>query len=315
MAAPKATPERVVTPGQTALRSGRGMRLSGGFGVAVALHLLLCIGIIGFLRLRNPFVPPEPPNVGVLPYQAPGNDLGGQPVEEPADQPQDITIDEQPKQDNLDVQKAPEPSNTPQEATPDVVDNIKKTQEAIKQRTEEQINRSLDDVAAALRKKLAEAASKPAAGGADGDYADRPGPEAWGRWTIVFSVPAVDEYARILDFFHAEVGVSYDGSTMTYFSHFSQGRPTVRKASVAEERRMHWFPANSRVSPLDEALIRQAGHRVQGIVLQFYPVEVERTLAALEKERAAQSGIRPHKTIFGIRRSSAGYEFYVIRQF
>lgn len=139
----------------------------------------------------------------------------------------------------------------------------------------------------------------------------------WDRWQIEFSGSDLSTYAKQLDHFGIELGTAGGGvQTIDYASNFTAGTPKRRTANGKDEDRLYftWETGSLREADLD--LLKRAGVKPQGrIPMQFYPADTENLLAYVEQQ---YMGDRPlhsiRKTVFGIRPTSDGYEFYVMRQ-
>jgi hypothetical protein len=139
------------------------------------------------------------------------------------------------------------------------------------------------------------------------------------RWEIRFSASDLDEYKRQLDSFGIELGVAGGGvSTVDYVKDFTAVRPTTRLAQDPKrEKRIRFLYRDGPLKQADRDLAREAGVEVDGrIVFQFHTDEMYRTLLKLEFAQMRPRGIRISqvvRTVFGVRKSAQGYEFYVIR--
>lgn len=137
----------------------------------------------------------------------------------------------------------------------------------------------------------------------------------WERWEIRFTSSSLSEYRRQLDFFGIELAAFGGSSHVDYAYNLTQPRPSRRQLDdPRQERRVRFTWKHGTLREFDLQLLQAAGIPTDGrVVCQFYPPEMEEQLTALE----AQSGRPPdqwRKTVFGVRRTSAGYEFYVIEQ-
>jgi hypothetical protein len=154
-----------------------------------------------------------------------------------------------------------------------------------------------------------------------GDGADDIVPP-WERWEIRFATSGVTAYARQLDFFKIELGAAGGGSpNVEYASNLSAGSPSRRTGKPDEEDRLYMSYRNtdSRLASFDKQLMSKAGISTdRKLVLQFYSKELERQLMTVEASTPAARGRRPQeylKTIFGIRETGAGFEFFVVDQY
>lgn len=139
---------------------------------------------------------------------------------------------------------------------------------------------------------------------------------AWQRWQIHYPASDLDEYASILDAFGVELGVMGGGeSTMDYARNLSQSRPLTRLGSLQPDSRLHFVFARGELKAVDRALARKAGLSIDDrVVCQFFPDAVKQQLEILEREAV---GSRPlatvRRTVFGIRKTGNGREFFVER--
>lgn len=136
------------------------------------------------------------------------------------------------------------------------------------------------------------------------------------RWSIVHgSGESTEEYARKLDHFGIELAVALDFGQLLYVSQLAAARPAKRIGSGRQESRLYWAWRGAGRREADLALLRKAGVQVRrGIIVQFVPAGVEATLAALEKSYRDRDPEGISRTLFGIRKTSSGYEFYVMSQ-
>jgi hypothetical protein len=155
-----------------------------------------------------------------------------------------------------------------------------------------------------------------------------PGPEGEGddiiprgeRWEIRYNSNSVGAYAQQLDFFQIELAAVGGGEKQVdYANQLSQARPVARQGQGSEEKRLYMLWTGGNLKRFDQQLLRAAGVKTAGrIVVQFYPKEVENRLATMEMEYARRNGKTSVKqikqTVFGVRRLSAGFEYYVVSQ-
>lgn len=152
------------------------------------------------------------------------------------------------------------------------------------------------------------------------------GPGGWGsgegvpaaeRWLLRLSAADLGDYARQLDFFGIELGVAGGGDRqVTYISRLSSARPVVRRGEARDEHRLRFVHRQGELREADRQLAAKAGVPVEGrVVFQFFSDALYQQLLALE---AAHKGSRPlsdvRRTEFGVRKTSGGYEFFVLRQ-
>ena len=144
----------------------------------------------------------------------------------------------------------------------------------------------------------------------------------WERWEIRFATSGVSVYARQLDFFKIELGSAGGGSpNVEYASNLSAAKPARRLGKPEEEDRLYMSYRNtdSRLAAFDKQLLSKAGISTdRRLVLQFFSKDLERQLMTIEASTPAARGRKPQeylKTIFGIRETRTGYEFFVVDQF
>ncbi|HEV3023084.1 MAG TPA: hypothetical protein VGX76_11480 [Pirellulales bacterium] len=142
----------------------------------------------------------------------------------------------------------------------------------------------------------------------------RPGIPPHMRWEIRFDEGAtVDDYAKILDFFHIELGVLGSGQVV-YLSNLTQGRPNTRTGASKDDLRLYMSWRQGKMREADDELLRRAGVPKARVVLQFYSDEMEQLLLNLEVAYANRQPGTIRKTKFGIKQVGGGYQFYVIDQ-
>ncbi|MGI8982235.1 MAG: hypothetical protein ACR2FY_23630 [Pirellulaceae bacterium] len=139
---------------------------------------------------------------------------------------------------------------------------------------------------------------------------------AWQRWQIHYAASDLDEYASILDAFGVELGVMGGGdSAMDYARNLSQSLPLTRLGSLQPDSRLRFVIERGELKAADRALARKAGLSIDDrVVCQFFPDAVKQQLEILEREAM---GSRPlatvRRTVFGIRKTGNGREFFVER--
>jgi hypothetical protein len=135
------------------------------------------------------------------------------------------------------------------------------------------------------------------------------------RWSIVYNPQTADEYARQLDALGVELAVVSGPQQLTYVSHFSQAVPSKRYGSGQGDDRLYflWQGRGRKVS--DVALLKKAGIDVgEGVIFQFYPKQVENTLAQLEVRYKGRQPAEIRNTRFSVVPKGDGYGFSVISQ-
>ncbi len=138
----------------------------------------------------------------------------------------------------------------------------------------------------------------------------------WERWEIRYASTSLAEYARQLDFFQIELGGVGGSPHVDYVFDLSSDSPARRRGPSRDEQRIYLSWRSGKLREFDTELVQRAGVETSGrILLQFLPPEVCQRLLELEREHA---GARPPRewlrTVFGVRRSGAGYEFFVADQ-
>jgi hypothetical protein len=137
------------------------------------------------------------------------------------------------------------------------------------------------------------------------------------RWEVRMSAASLDEYARQLDYFRVELGVAGGGnSNVDYISNLAAARPTVRVGNPRDERRLRFLHRSGELRQADRQLAAKAGVNTEGrVVFQFYDENMYRRLLTLEAARRGTRRIAEvRRTIFGVKKTGALYEFFVIDQ-
>ena len=154
-------------------------------------------------------------------------------------------------------------------------------------------------------------------GAGPGGFGSGAGVPAAERWLLRLSAEDLSDYARQLDFFGIELGVAGGGERqVTYISRLSSAQPRVRRGDPRDEHRLRFLHRQGELQQADRQLAAKAGVPVEGrVVFQFFSDALYQQLLALE---AAHKGSRPladvRRTEFGVRKTSGGYEFFVLRQ-
>ncbi|HVC94806.1 MAG TPA: hypothetical protein VND64_14000 [Pirellulales bacterium] len=148
-----------------------------------------------------------------------------------------------------------------------------------------------------------------------GDGTGRPGIPPQTRWEIRFDEGStVEGYARILDFFHIELGILNGAGQVVYVTNLTKAKPDTRTGTSKNEMRLYMSWRRGKMKEADDELLRRAGVPTGKQVLQFYPEPVEQTLLNLEEAFRGRKADTIRKTRFGIRKVGNGYEFYVTDQ-
>jgi hypothetical protein len=137
----------------------------------------------------------------------------------------------------------------------------------------------------------------------------------WERWQIEYNATTLGEYADKLDFFGVELAAIGGGKKqIDYAFNLSKTKPDTRSSSE-DDNRIYFTWSHGSLRAGDRDLLARAGITTRGrLLVQFYPPEVENTLALLEnKELSGRPLDGVKKTVFGILGSSGKYEFVVLR--
>jgi len=187
---------------------------------------------------------------------------------------------------------------------------------------------ALSTMQAALGHEAIQAASTLDVGGLTGSPGAAPGsdptrpagpPERvprWERWEIRYSAATLQAYARQLDFFKIELGAAGGKADVDYASGFTKSTSTVRTGKGADEKRLYLTWREGRLLEWDRTLLTRSGVDVEHrIVMQFYPQQLEQTLARLEAEAARGKTVdQIVKTFFELKPHENGYKFVVAGQ-
>jgi hypothetical protein len=135
------------------------------------------------------------------------------------------------------------------------------------------------------------------------------------RWTIVANPgQTAEEYARQLDALGIELGI-VSGNQMLYLSHFTANEPIRRTGSGRGDDRLYFLWRGQGRKGTDIALLRKAGVEVgEGVIIQFYPAQVQAQLAQLEVRYKGRQPGEIRRTQFRIVPQSNTYAFEVIAQ-
>lgn len=137
------------------------------------------------------------------------------------------------------------------------------------------------------------------------------------RWEIRFSSgETLEEYCRELDFFGIELATVDSSGRLEYCRNLSRPQPeVVRNRTEPEERLfMSWRPGSAR-RETDRRLLERNGLAVaERTLVQFIPPDVEQLLARLERDFKGREPASIRKTVFAVRRTANGFEFFVESQ-
>ena len=136
------------------------------------------------------------------------------------------------------------------------------------------------------------------------------------RWSIVYNPGQTgEEYARQLDSIGVELAVVSGANQLAFVSRFSDPRPTVRYGSGQGDDRLYFLWQGRGRKASDVALLKKAGIDVgEGVVMQFYPKGVERTLSELEVRYKGRQPAEIRVTRFSVVPRGDGYGFSVLAQ-
>ncbi|MDR3633998.1 MAG: hypothetical protein P4L84_09345 [Isosphaeraceae bacterium] len=136
------------------------------------------------------------------------------------------------------------------------------------------------------------------------------------RWSIVYDQgQTADEYARQLDALGVELAVVSGPNQLTYISHFSQAVPAKRYGTGQGDDRLYFLWQGRGRKASDVALLKKAGIDVgEGVVIQFYPKQVESTLAQLEVRYKGRQPAEIRMTRFSVVPKGDAYGFSVAAQ-
>lgn len=136
------------------------------------------------------------------------------------------------------------------------------------------------------------------------------------RWSIVHNRgQTLEEYARQLDSLGVELAVVSGKDQLTYVSHFANPIPTKRYGSGQGDNRLYFLWQGRGRKDSDLALLKKAGLDVgEGVVIQFYPRNVENILSQLEVRYRGRQPSEIRVTRFSVVPRDGGYGFAVLAQ-
>ena len=136
------------------------------------------------------------------------------------------------------------------------------------------------------------------------------------HWVVKYSTSSKEAYGAQLDFFGIEVGsLSKDTSLIEYANKVSAGKPSYRKGTRKDEKRVYFKkPNNHPVLRWDKAFLQAAGAQTSNrYVFTFYPPATFKKLFDLEKAALNKAGKQMtdvKRTVFTVgARSGGGYEY------
>lgn len=136
------------------------------------------------------------------------------------------------------------------------------------------------------------------------------------RWHIRYGdLSTSAEYARQLDFFKIELGAIV-GTELIYISNLSAAAPNVRRVpSGQDEKRLYMTWKGGDRKKADLELFQKARIEVgNGMLFQFYPKDVEETLAQIEFAYRKRKAAEIRRTYFVVEKAGNGYQFSVTQQ-
>jgi len=135
------------------------------------------------------------------------------------------------------------------------------------------------------------------------------------RWEFHFEKGiTVPEYARMLDFFHIELGVLRPGGKVVCVSNLAALQPTVWEGETVDEKRYYLTWTKSAADAADRELLEKAGIAPGGPILKFITPELETQLDTLERDKAGQRYGEVRLTSFGVKRQGNAPQFVVLDQ-
>jgi hypothetical protein len=136
------------------------------------------------------------------------------------------------------------------------------------------------------------------------------------RWSIVYNPgQTIQEYARQLDALGVELAVISGDKQLTYVSNFSSPTPTKRYGTGQGDDRLYFLWQGRGRKASDVALLQKAGVEVgEGVVIQFYPKQVEAALAQLEVRYRGKQPSEIRVTRFSVVPRGDSYGFEVLAQ-
>lgn len=143
------------------------------------------------------------------------------------------------------------------------------------------------------------------------------GDERIQRWEIRFPNGLTSEtYASQLDALGIELGVIGGGERIVYASGFSKDVPDKRDGPAADEARFYMTWRSGAMRDLDNALLSRVKISTsERIIAQFYPPQLEKTLADLEQKFAAPRNVAEVRhTVFALTPTDKAFEFRVVEQ-
>lgn len=123
------------------------------------------------------------------------------------------------------------------------------------------------------------------------------------HWIVKYSTSSKEAYAAQLDFFKIEIGaLSRDTNLVEYAANVSAAKPTYRKGTRKDEKRVYFKkPNNHPVLRWDIAFLQAAGAQTSNrYIFTFYPSATFQKLYQLEK----QALLRDQKQMSDVQRTT-----------
>ena len=138
----------------------------------------------------------------------------------------------------------------------------------------------------------------------------------WERWEIRYTTASQEDYGLQMDFFKIELGaISRDTADIVYLQNLA-GQRRTRNGRKSAEKRVFFNYNQGVLSEWDKQFMEESGINLRNrILVQFYPPDIQTRLLALEKQRLGGKSLETvYRTVFGVRATGNGFEYYVIDQ-
>lgn len=225
---------------------------------------------------------------------------------------QEIFIVEEEGDGEGDEGSGPDPTSTPEMEEPGM-EQLDLTEPNV-QETLMAVTDAVSSVAATLDAVQSNVSSR-GTGGSGNRKAGSGVIPRWKRWEIRYIATTLEAYAKQLDFFGIELAAMGGGRPGVDYARFDAGQLRARKQSPNDEdKRLYFVWQGGPFQEQDRTLLSRAGVESQGRLLcQFFSPELENRLAVLEQQKLNGQALKKvRRTIFGVRPSGAGFEFYVL---
>ncbi len=137
----------------------------------------------------------------------------------------------------------------------------------------------------------------------------------WERWEMRFESTSIAIYAQQIDHFKIEVAAIGGAPLVDYARNLSKSKPDTRQGESKTEKRIYMTWKNGKLREFDRRLLTKAGIKVNNrIVMQFIPEDLYKLLHQLEFNNTERDPKEWLKTIFGLKKRGAGWEFFIIDQ-